>query len=53
VALQESAIAVASATSVHGRRAIRVCIVNHRAEQRDLDILLEALRSLAKDALAR
>ncbi len=50
IALQESGIAVTSSTTVGHRRAIRVCIVNHRTQDEDLGILLDALRSLASAA---
>ncbi|MDQ2679901.1 MAG: pyridoxal-dependent decarboxylase, partial [Candidatus Eremiobacteraeota bacterium] len=53
IALQESGIAVASSTTINGRRAIRVCIVNHRTEDRDLDILLQTLAELAGQLLQR
>ncbi|HTX59240.1 MAG TPA: pyridoxal-dependent decarboxylase [Verrucomicrobiae bacterium] len=52
VALQESGVAVTSSTSVGGRRAIRICIVNHRTREEDLTITLDELRRLAKLALA-
>ncbi len=44
VRLQESGIAVISATTVEGRRAMRVCITNHRTQSSDLDMLMDALR---------
>ena len=47
IALQESGIAVTSSTTLGNRRAIRVCIVNHRTQDEDLTILLDALRRLA------
>ncbi len=47
IALQESGVAVASSTTIGERRAIRVCIVNHRTEERDLDLLLQTLGELA------
>lgn len=49
IRLQESGIAVTSSTSVGSRRAIRVCIVNHRTRDEDLVILLDALRSIAHE----
>jgi glutamate/tyrosine decarboxylase-like PLP-dependent enzyme len=51
VALQESGAGVVSATTVRGGRALRLCIVNQRATDVDLISVLEALRTLARDAL--
>ncbi|MFS2002241.1 pyridoxal phosphate-dependent decarboxylase family protein [Duganella sp. CT11-25] len=45
--LQESGLAAPSLTTINGRLAIRVAVVNHRSGRRDIDILLAALRSLA------
>jgi glutamate/tyrosine decarboxylase-like PLP-dependent enzyme len=42
-ALQESGIAAPSTTTVKGRLAIRVAIVNHRTDTRDIDALLQAV----------
>lgn len=47
IALQESGAAVTSSTTIAERRAIRVCIVNHRTEDRDFDLLLQTLGELA------
>jgi glutamate/tyrosine decarboxylase-like PLP-dependent enzyme len=47
IRLQESGIAVTSSTTIGGRRAIRVCILNHRTRDEDLTILLDALRGIA------
>ena len=47
IRLQESGIAVTSSTTVGGRRAIRVCIANHRTQDEDLTILVEALKQIA------
>ncbi|MEO6914049.1 MAG: pyridoxal-dependent decarboxylase [Candidatus Baltobacteraceae bacterium] len=47
IALQESGVAVTSSTTIGERRAIRVCIVNHRTEDRDLKLLLQTLGELA------
>lgn len=44
VAVQESGAAVPSTTRIGGRRALRVCIVNHRTREDDLDVLLAAVR---------
>ena len=48
IRIQESGVAVTSSTNVGGRRAIRVCIVNHRTRDEDLAILLDELRAQAK-----
>lgn len=45
--LQASGLAAPSLTTVNGKVAIRVAVVNHRSGRRDIDILLSALRSLA------
>jgi glutamate/tyrosine decarboxylase-like PLP-dependent enzyme len=44
--LQESGIAAPSATTVRGKLAIRVAIVNHRSSRDDLDALLNAVLAL-------
>jgi glutamate/tyrosine decarboxylase-like PLP-dependent enzyme len=44
--LQESGIAAPSATTVRGKLAIRVAIVNHRSGRDDLDALLDAVLAL-------
>lgn len=44
--LQESGIAAPSVTTVRGKLAIRVAIVNHRTGQQDIDALLDALLKL-------
>jgi len=46
VALQESGIAAPSTTTVDGKLAIRVAIVNHRTTTADLDAMLEAVLDL-------
>jgi aromatic-L-amino-acid/L-tryptophan decarboxylase len=50
VAVQESGAAVPSTTRIHGKRALRVCIVNHRTRDDDLDVLLDAVRTAARTA---
>ena len=45
--LQESGIAAPSLTTLKGKVAIRVAIVNHRSERRDIDALLKGLEELA------
>jgi aromatic-L-amino-acid decarboxylase len=52
IRLQESGIAVISSTTLSGRRAMRVCIINHRTETADLDIMLEELRRIVGEAAA-
>jgi aromatic-L-amino-acid/L-tryptophan decarboxylase len=47
VAVQESGAAVPSTTRVRGKRVLRVCIVNHRTREDDLDLLLDAVRAAA------
>lgn len=47
IALQESGEAVASSTTVGSRRAIRMCILNHRTTDQDLIRTLEAIKRLA------
>ncbi len=48
IRVQESGEAVTSSTTIGGRRAIRVNITNHRTEDRDLDVLLAAIRRTAQ-----
>lgn len=48
IRLQESGVAVISSTTVFGRRAMRVCITNHRTTQADLDLMLETLRRITR-----
>lgn len=47
VALQESGIAAPSTTRIGGRLAIRAAFVNHRTRPEDVDILVDAVLSLA------
>jgi aromatic-L-amino-acid/L-tryptophan decarboxylase len=49
IRLQESGDAVTSSTTVSGKRAIRVCIVNQRTEEDDLVILVDSLRRVADE----
>ncbi len=44
--LQTQGIAAPSTCRIQGKLCIRVCIVNHRTQERDLDILLEAILKL-------
>jgi glutamate/tyrosine decarboxylase-like PLP-dependent enzyme len=41
--LQESGIAAPSTTTIGGKLAIRVALVNHRTEMRDLEAMLNAV----------
>jgi glutamate/tyrosine decarboxylase-like PLP-dependent enzyme len=50
IRLQESGVAVISSTTISGRRAMRVCITNHRTQEADLDLMLEALRRIVREA---
>jgi aromatic-L-amino-acid decarboxylase len=49
IAVQESGAAVPSTTRIDGRLALRVCIVNHRTVEDDLDVLLAAVRAAASE----
>jgi glutamate/tyrosine decarboxylase-like PLP-dependent enzyme len=48
IAVQESGAAVPSTTRIGGRRALRVCIVNHRTREDDLDVLVDAVRKAGR-----
>lgn len=50
IRLQESGAAVISSTTVSGRRAMRVCITNHRTLEDDLDLMLDELRRIVREA---
>ncbi|HLI97761.1 MAG TPA: pyridoxal-dependent decarboxylase [Candidatus Baltobacteraceae bacterium] len=52
IRLQESGAAVISSTTVFGRRAMRVCITNHRTQEADLDLMLDALGRIVREAAA-
>lgn len=52
IQLQEQGIAVPSATTLHGRYAIRVANVNHRTRREDFDALLSAVRRLGREIAA-
>ncbi len=45
--LQEAGIAAPSLTTLKGKLAIRVAIVNHRSERQDIDALLAGLEQMA------
>ncbi|OAG72806.1 aromatic-L-amino-acid decarboxylase [Acetobacter malorum] len=51
--LQESGVAAPSTTLIHGKRAIRAAIVNHRTVETDADLMLETLLDLAKKRLGQ
>lgn len=51
--LHESGVAAPSTTQVHGQRAIRAAIVNHRTVVADADVMLETLLDLAEKRLGR
>jgi glutamate/tyrosine decarboxylase-like PLP-dependent enzyme len=46
--LQESGIAAPSTTRIAGRLCIRVAILNHRTEPKDLDLTLQAAEDIAR-----
>lgn len=52
VALQESGIAAPSTTTIDGRLAIRVAVVNHRTQRSDIDAMLQATLEFGAAALA-
>jgi hypothetical protein len=41
--LQETGVAVPSTTLLHGELAIRVNITNHRTQESDMDMLVDAV----------
>jgi hypothetical protein len=41
-------MAVTSTTRIGGRLALRACIVNHRTDELDLDMLLMAVRTAGR-----
>jgi glutamate/tyrosine decarboxylase-like PLP-dependent enzyme len=45
--LQESGIAAPSTCRINGDLCIRICIINHRTTEHDMDILMNALLDLA------
>jgi glutamate/tyrosine decarboxylase-like PLP-dependent enzyme len=50
IRLEERGIAVISPTTISGRRAMRVCITNHRTREADLDLMLDELRRIVREA---
>lgn len=49
--LQERGIAVPSSTRLAGRFAIRVAHVNHRTQQRDIDMMVDAIVAIGRELL--
>jgi len=49
VRLQERGIAVPSTTRINGRLAIRVNLTNHRTQNSDLDMLIEAIERIGDE----
>ncbi|MDO6484529.1 pyridoxal phosphate-dependent decarboxylase family protein [Shimia thalassica] len=49
IRLQEDGIAAPSTTKIHGRVAIRVNITNHRTQDKDMEILLSAIKRIVPD----
>ncbi|MDQ5897881.1 MAG: aromatic-L-amino-acid/L-tryptophan decarboxylase, partial [Pseudomonadota bacterium] len=49
--LHESGVAAPSTTTIGGRTAVRVALVNHRTVEADLDLLLEALHRFGQQRL--
>jgi len=43
---------VISSTTLDGRRAMRVCIANHRSTEEDFDVLLAALERITAKTIA-
>ena len=43
IAVQESGDAVPSTTRIGGRRALRACIINHRTNESDVDVLVQSV----------
>lgn len=49
VQLHESGVAAPSYTTLDGKYALRVCIINHRTRREDLDLLVEEVVRLGKN----
>lgn len=49
--LQERGIAVPSQTVVHGRFALRACIINHRTRPEDLELLVRSAEAIGAEIL--
>jgi len=52
VAIQTRGVAVPSQTVLQGRFAIRVCITNHRTRDEDIDIFVDAVRTIGAELAA-
>ena len=52
IALQESGVAVPSTTTLNGKFAIRIAIVNHRTRESDIDAMLQAVLALGRQITA-
>lgn len=52
IRLQESGVAVISTTTIFGKRAMRVCITNHRTRDEDLHLMLDELRRITRGTIA-
>jgi len=53
VLLQERGIAVPSTTKIKGHLAIRVNITNHRTQESDLDVLVDAILEIGEEVMQR
>ena len=49
--VQNGGRAVLSTTTIDGARTLRACFTNHRTQERDLDILLQAVRDAARSEI--
>lgn len=49
--IQESGVAVPSATNIHGRYAIRVAIANHRTQFQDIDALVALVATCGQEVV--
>ncbi|MFN8560991.1 MAG: pyridoxal-dependent decarboxylase [Anaerolineae bacterium] len=52
IRLQESGAAIVSGTMLGGRRAIRMCNVNHRSRREDFDLLVREVIRFGKEVVA-
>jgi aromatic-L-amino-acid/L-tryptophan decarboxylase len=52
-AVQRKGTAYISGASVHGKTALRACIINFRTTERDLELLLDAVHRAADEALSQ
>jgi hypothetical protein len=51
--IQESGVAIPSATRVAGRFAIRVAITNHRSRREDFDLFIREVLRLGAEVFSR